>query len=174
MESAGCTFNDDRLQLALVRDPRAVTVSAYFHTIREHPTWEMEPLDQYFQKLLGPYCMWTTVRYLLFSELLADRSELFFFEDMMIDPVDWYGRFFPFAGLNLPVEVMFDIARVAGEGGRLFSGHRKGVDEHPGSIAQGHDRTFRDELGPDSLAMMDDVLRVWLPSVLLRRFGVSP
>jgi len=47
------------------------------------------------------------------------------------------------------------------------------MDAHIGGHASGDNRTFRDELGPESLAMMDDVVRMWLPPVLLQRFGIE-
>lgn len=174
VEEAKCTFNDNRLQLAVARDPRAVTVSAYFHSIRLHPGLKEKygTVDQYFQQLLRPVCMWTSIRHLLFTELLADQSQVFFFEDLLADPLDWFGRFLHFVGLNLPMEIEFDLANVAGGGGGILGGHSKGVDEHPGGTGHAEDRTFRDELGPESLAMMDDVMRAWLPPILLKRYGV--
>ena len=177
MEEADCAFNDDRLQLAAMRDPRAVTVSSYFHRKRVRPDDEFkfdDSVDTYFQNMLGHVCMWTTVRHLLFTKVLADRSELFLFEDMLIDPVDWFGRFFPFVGLKLPVEFVFDMAEIASGGSRMFGYGHKGIDEHPGGHEPGGNRTFRDELGPESLAMMDDVVRLWLPPMLSKRFGVEP
>lgn len=175
VEDAKCTFNDERLQLAVMRDPRAVTVSGYFHHL-EHstdPSASNTTLDAHFQQYLPLICRWTTVRYLLFTEFLADQSQMFFFEDLEVDPYDWYGRFMHFVGLNMPSEVFFGIARIASGEGEMFGVHRKGKDEHPGSIAQEPSRTFRDELGPESLAMMDDVMRALLPPVLLRRYGVE-
>ncbi len=176
MEEAECAFNDDSQQLAIMRDPRAATVSAYFHRIRENPDkhFELESsVDTYFQELLGVVCMWTTVRYLLFTEMLADRSELFLLEDLVIDPVDWHGRFFSFVGLHLPFDFIHDTAQAASGGGSTPGYGRK--DEHPGGHESvGSAITFRDELGPESLAMMDDVVRLWLPPVLLQRFGIEP
>ncbi len=176
VEEAECAFNDDSLQLAMMRDPRAATVSAYFHRIRVNPErhFELESsVDTYFQEMLRVVCRWTAVRYLLFTELLADQSELFLLEDLEIDPADWYGRVFSFVGLHLPFEFIHDTAQHAsGRDGTLGYGH---IDEHPGGHASGvTSRTFKDELGPESLAMMDDVVRLWLPPVLVQRFGIEP
>lgn len=92
-----------------MRDPRAVTVSAYFHMVIHAPGFVAThpSVDEYFQQYLGLICGWTTVRYLLFTEFLADRSQLFHFEDMMVDPADWYGRYMRFVGLDLPSEIFF-------------------------------------------------------------------
>ena len=130
-------------------------------------------VDEYFQEFLWLVSRWTTVRYLLFTEFLADRSELFFFEDLLIDPVDWYGRFFRLVGLHLPYEVVFDLARTASGEGEMFGVTRKGIDQHPGSVAATNRTSFKDELNEQSLAMMDDVLRALLPPVLLKRLGVE-
>ena len=130
-------------------------------------------VDEHFQQFLGLVSRWTTVRYLLFTEFLADRSELFFFEDLLIDPIDWYGRFLSFVGLHLPYEVVFDLARTATEGGDMFGVYRKGIDQHPGTVVATNRTSFRDELNEESLAMMDDVVRALLPPVLLKRFGVE-
>lgn len=171
MEEAGCAFNDKRLQFAVARDPRAVTVSAYFHNIRSAPPSKKQTygsVDEYFQQLLAPICMWTSIRHVLFTELLADQSQVFFFEDLLADPMDWFGRFLHFVGLNLPMDVVLGISTEKGG----LDGQSKRVNEHLGSPAQEGNRTFRGELGPDSLATMDDVMRAWLPPVLLKRFAV--
>lgn len=117
--------------------------------------------------------MWTTVRYILSTEFLADESELFYFEEMLMDPVDWFRRYLPFIGLHVPAEVIFDLADEAANEGGMFGLTDAGVDVHPGGAAPAPSRTYKDELGPESLAMMDDVLRAWLPSVLLNRWGVE-
>lgn len=180
VDEAECTFNDQRLQLAVMRDPRAVAVSAYFHALRVYPerypalAKSLGSVDSYFQQMLKPICMWTTIRHLIFSNLLSGQSEVFWFEDMLADSVDWYGRLFSFIGVTLPYNVISGMAHMAERGDPMFGFFAKGVDEHPGGVKPGGDRTFRSELGPESLAMMDDVLRAWLPPVLLKRLGVSP
>lgn len=113
------------------------------------------------------------MRYFLFTELIGDRSELFWFEDTLVDPVDFHGRLLTFAGLELPLETVVGMARVASAGGGLYGFKEKGPDVHIGGTEPEANRTFRGELSPESLAMMDDVLRTWLPPVLLSRFGVA-
>lgn len=168
VEEARCASNDDEwLQLAVMRDPRAVTVSSYFHILKYFPKLlkTVPSVDAYFQQKLAVLCMWTTIRYLLFTMVFADQSKVFFFEEMFLDPVDWYGRFFSFIGLKLPFEFVFGLSQRTGNMGNF--------NEHPG----GHNdrnRTFTVELNAESLGMMDDVMRIWLPRVLLTRFGVLP
>lgn len=117
--------------------------------------------------------MWISLRYFLFSETLADRSKLFWYDDHEADPVDWHGRFLAFVGLNIPLREVVDMAMIASDGGSIdtvLDFKAKGIDNHPG--ANESRTTFRDDLGPDSLAMMDDVMRKWVPPVMLKRFGI--
>ena len=113
------------------------------------------------------------MRYLLFTQIIGDRSNLFWFEDLFVDPVDFHGRLLFFAGLRLPLETVVGMARVASGGGRLYGFKEKGPDKHYGGIEPGENRTFRNELSAESLAMMDDVMRTWMPPVLLQRFGIA-
>lgn len=96
--------------------------------------------------------------------VFADHSEVFFFDELLVDPVDWYGRFLSFVGLKLPFEVIVDLAQRGSIKG--------GINEHPAGNNQSN-RTFTSELKAESLEMMDDVMRVWLPAVLLRRWPLA-
>ena len=113
------------------------------------------------------------MRYLVFSEILGDRSELFWFEELLVDPVNFHGRLLSFAGLRLPLKTVVEMARIASHGGGLYGFKEKGPDKHIGGIKPGVNRTFRNELSAESLAMMDDVMRTWMPPVLLQRFGIA-
>ena len=134
-----------------------------------------DSVDAYFQNNLRYVCMWTSIRHLLFTKLLADQSQVFLWEDLKADPVDWHGRFLSFVGLKLPFDVIVAMSEYATSGGHVPGYPHAVVENHPGGKApQGGKRTFRDELGPESLAMMDDVVRTWVPPVLLQRFGIDP
>jgi len=173
VNEAGCIFNDERLQLAMMRDPRAVTVSTYFYNAGNHPAL-LKPLgdagksvDAFFQRMLETTCAWTSIRYQLFTQLLADHSQIFWMEDMLRDPFDFHGRLTYFFGLRLPVRVIIEMVQASA------SDASKGIDRHRVGGTNVVGRTFRDEVGPESLAMMDDVTRSWLPPVLLQRFGIE-
>ena len=179
VQQADCVVHNDRLQLSVMRDPREVTVSTYFHRKRTIPgKLEKEvgvgSVDEFFQKYLGSICMWVSLRYFFFSEVMGDQSELFWYDDHEADPIDWHGRYFAFIGLNMPLPKVVDMALFASGGediNRVLDFEAKGIDDHPGgnsSVA----RNFRDDLGADSLAMMDDVMRKWMPPVILKRFGI--
>lgn len=170
-EEAGCTVQRESLQLVAMRDPRAVTVSTYFHLIRTGD--HLGSLDDFFQKYLPSLCMWISARYFFFTEIMADESELFWYADHEADPMEWHGRALSFFGLALPLDVVVHMAQVDSNGVGDLIGVEKGIDSHPGG-SEAVNRTFRDELGPGSLSMMDDVMRTWLPPIILGRFGLLP
>ncbi|CAN0378000.1 unnamed protein product [Ectocarpus fasciculatus] len=119
--------------------------------------------------------MWVSLRYYVFTQTpVAAYSQVHFYEDHEIDPVDWHGRYLSFVGLILPLSEVTEISRVAtgGDISNVLGYHAVGRDNHPGGQERSTNRTFRDELGPDSLSNMDDVLRTWLPPVLLKEFGL--
>lgn len=170
IEEAECAVTDESLQLAVLRDPRAVTVSSYFHLLNYKHKMEFVSLDTYFQRMLGVVCMWTTLRHMLFTRQLANQAQVVWFEDLVSNPVDWHGRFFAFVGVTLEGGVVEHIAQFASGGGRLFGNIVKGLDEHPGGLAPSPNRSFADELGPESLALMGEVMENWLPPEILKRF----
>lgn len=129
-------------------------------------------MDVYFHLFLGAICRWSSLRYLLFTEILDDRSAIFWFEDTFADPVDFHGRLLSFAGLHLPLETVVQMAQDTSNGRRPYGFRVKGPDMHVGGLEPGDNRTFRNELNPESLAMMDDVVRTWMPPALLRRFDI--
>ena len=161
-----------------MRDPREVTVSAYFHKKRNsiergRSGSNVESVDEFFQKYLRATCMWISLRYFFFTETLGDQSELFWYDDHEADPIDWHRRYFAFIGLTMPASKVVEMAMFASGGdiNSVLDFKAKGIDTHPGgngSVA----RSFRDDLGADSLAMMDDVMRKWVPPVMLNRFGI--
>lgn len=180
VEEAGCHINVDSLQLAVMRDPRPVTVSSYFQLRHQHSTWVdqdgevLQSVDEYFRGNLPIVCKWVSIRYLLFTELLANTSAVFWYDDAVADPVDWHDRYYSFVGINMPREVVNTAAREASRGGSILGFHSKGLDKHPGGIKPSVTRSYRDELSRDSLTDMDDVLRLWLPPVVLEILGLAP
>ena len=176
VEDNDCPITDTRLQVAVIRDPRAVTVSAYFQHVRlQSDLGEpvRESVDTFFRAYLEPVCMWVSIRYHLFVNLLPDQSIVLFYEDAIADPVEWHKHYLHFVGVNLPLDVIHKLAYVASGGENILGFRSKGFDEHPGAKSQGVARSFRDELSNSSILLMDDVLRKWLPDVLLERYGVT-
>lgn len=87
----------------------------------------------------------------------------------MADPLAWHYRWLASVGLQMPAEVVKGAASAAARHDFIFPS--KGVDEHPGGNASER-RSYRDEISAVTLAGFDDVLRTWLPPVLLARLGV--
>lgn len=167
-----CEFTDNRLQMSILRDPRPMAVSAYFHQLRNDPGLvEGMTVDEYVVVMLPIMCKWLSVRLFLFGELLGANSMLFWYEDALANPVGWHDTFFAWVGLELPGSVVEKAASAASAGGNIFGFPAKGRDAHPGG-KNVPDRTFRDELNAKTLSSIDDVLRVWLPPVVLDKLGV--
>lgn len=116
------------------------------------------------------------MRYLLFGELLAAKSAVFWYDETLADPTGWHSMFFEFVGLEFPNIVVEKAASAAANaaisGGTLYGFPLKGMDKHTGGGDPQKSRTFRDEVSPTTLSRMDDVLRVWLPPVMLATLGV--
>lgn len=171
---SNCRFVDDRLQMAVLRDPRPLAVSSYFHMLREYPVVVKDvSVDMYVVAMLPVFCKWVSVRFLVFAELLRDTSTIFWYDEALEDPVFWHVVFFDFVGLKIPDKVLRRAAIVATRGGSIFGFPSKGIDRHDGGAAAARTRSFRDELNSTTLADMDDVLRTWLPKIMLDQVNVS-
>jgi len=169
-----CEVTDNRLQMAVLRDPRPMAVSAYFHQLLNAPRHvEGMTVDEFVIVMLPIICKWLSVRHFFFAELLAADSMIFWYEDALANPVRWHDMFFSLVGLKLPGSVVEKAASAASEGGNIFGFPSKGMDPHPGGKDAQPDRTFRDELNATTLSTADDVLRVWLPPLVLDKLGVT-
>lgn len=104
-----------------MRDPRAVAVSSYYH-IRQHPDSYLtnyaqdHSLDDAVLHSLPYVCQWIALRHILFGGLLADSSEIFWYDDALEHPQDWHYRWSYIAGLILPKSLMGEITALAGQG----------------------------------------------------------
>lgn len=188
MQKANCTINDDRPQFVTMRDPRPTAVSAYYHRVRNGRIPEGEK-DPYILALLPYICQWVTVRHMLFAGLLSARSTTYWYEDTLARPLEFHHRWLESVGLHLPTPVVEQATNAALR--HDFAFKTKGVDAHlsVNSIAAstkkaennpqggGQDlaleRSWRDEISADLYGDIDDVLRVWLPPVLLAKLGVD-
>lgn len=175
MVDASCKPIDDSLQLAIMRDPRAVVVSTYFHLVRRHGDkflQEYPSVDEWALELLPAKVRRICLRYLLFTKIQSERAMMLWYEDAMDDPLDWHSRFLSFVGLNMPPDLVIEAARVSVEGGRILGFPTKGLDAHPGGEEAQIGRTFKDEIRPDTLAKLDDVMRTWLHASVLEKLGI--
>ena len=172
MQEANCDVTDDWLQLVVFRDPRLVVVSTYFH-LKIHSTKEIGDLDDFVATELPIICEWMTVRHILFSGLLPHQSIEVWYGDAMADPFEWHYHFFDSVGLQLPYQAVNDVAEAAAANDLRFTPTH--VDLHPGEEARTDTsaRKFEDEVSSETLKLADDILRQWLPPVLLAKLGVA-
>lgn len=191
MHTAKCGITADhtrRLQMAVLRDPRAVAVSSYFHlnrlkqqqqqqqqmSVKQRSSSNSRPLDDFALAFLPTTCMWVTLRFLLFEGMLSRQSTVYWYEDALKDPLGWHRHFLEFVGLHLPETVVSEAARRSFRGGKIMNFPSKGIDAHVGGQEATPERSFRDELMPQTLLKMDQTMRTWLPPVLLTKLGVPP
>ncbi|MEP2387730.1 hypothetical protein [Hyphomonas sp.] len=162
-------MTDKALQMAIYRDPRPVTVSSYYH-LKSHGKMNEVVVEDFAAKQLPIVCQWVAVRYILFSGIRYDESEQFWYEDARADPLAWHYCWIDFAGLQLPAtEVEAAAAAAANDD---FSFKYKPVDEHPGQSNETRAMDFEDAVSPELLKAANDILRQWLPPVLLAKIGV--
>lgn len=157
--------------MAIYRDPRPAVVSTYYHVL-VHKRLDLGDLNDFVARELPIVCQWLAVRYILFTGILANRSMEFWYEDAMVDPLGWHYDWFFSVGLQLPFDVVESIAQEA-VADQVEIEH-KDVDVHPGeeTTKTAAVRRFEDEVSSDILDIADDVLRTWLPPVLLERLRV--
>jgi len=171
VNESSCPIVDDRLQFAVFRDPRAVTVSYYFwEKIHNNLTPEGRSVDKFVKDMLPTVTQWVSLRFLLFNRMIKKRSSIFWYNDALDDPNQWHKQFMKFTGLNMPDKIVKDSADVSTGGSEPG---KMGVNVHLGGGDAKLTRTYRDEVTPETLLMMDDVLRKWLPPFLLSRFDVD-
>lgn len=171
VEEAACDITDGWHQMAIFRDPRPTTVSAYFF-LKEHfdtPRTEVS-IDQFVAKLFPIVCKWMAIRYHAFAVLLRHQSTLFWYEDAMADPLEWHRRWLDLAGLSFPADFVWKTTEVALSGD--FSFHVKGLDRHPGGAAATADRTYQDEISQEVFESMGPVMRRWLQPEILKKLRV--
>ncbi|CAN0244662.1 unnamed protein product [Scytosiphon promiscuus] len=120
MHQAACPITDNRLQMAVLRDPRAVAVSSYSTFGREYPHLleeaQITTVEQFFHAVLPTLCKWTTVRYKLFAETLAAQSTVYWYSDTLVAPLPWHYNLLWYFGLSMPAAVVEWSSHVASKG----------------------------------------------------------
>ncbi|CAM9543380.1 unnamed protein product [Discosporangium mesarthrocarpum] len=158
----GCVASDSRMQMTILRDPRAVAVSGYFNLVAQGLVdQEEQGVDDWVLSVISYLCWKTVLRYTLFRGLLRRNSAVFFYEDMQEDPTSFLQDMLQTWGLNMPLEV----ARQATECRRAI------YNVHPGGVAGQSNTTqassFRDELREDTVEQLNEYLRRALPAHLV-------
>ena len=160
--------SDTRLQFATLRDPRPMTVSAYFHRVNDKSrSVEGVTVDEYVRGYLAAACQWVALRYYLFEGVLAETSSVFWYDEAITDIVGMHLQWMKFAGLQLPMRAVDGMV----ESARALSS--KSVNKHPGGTNSA-DRSWEDEVGVDVVRDAEEILRAYLPPVLLIRWGIEP
>lgn len=180
VRASQCRINDNRLQMLVLRDPRAVVVSSYFYLKThkpytadpKHPAHPAESVDLYALRMLPTICRFVHIRYLVLLERMADQTVAFMYEESLADPLEWHRRWLLSVGLDLPEAVVQRATDIALNGDYEFAA--KGRDKHPGGVQTTPSRSYETEVGPEVRAQLDDICRRWLPPVLLEKFGVPP
>ena len=173
MHEANCDITDDWLQMAVFRDPRPAAVSSYFHR-QVHGSPHVGKLEDFIARELPIMCQWLAIRYIIFMGLIPHQSIEFWYNDAIANPLQWHYHWFNSIGLQLPPHVVLTTAKSAVADDLGF--RHKDIDVHPGENlkAKAGGRRFEDEVSPAMVEIADAVLRVWLPPVLLEKFGVAP
>lgn len=167
MRESACDVNDERLQMVVLRDPRPVTVSSYYHQMIYYNVVD-GTVDEYVVKMLPTISQWLTIRHILFEEMMAEQSTVFWYEDAIGDPLTWHERWYESVGLRLPASVVEEASRVSSGDG--VSTYRM---PHPGGADATADRSYKDEISFGLNGQMDDILRAWLPPSFLVKIGVD-
>ncbi|CAM9993163.1 unnamed protein product [Ectocarpus fasciculatus] len=170
-----CRITDDRIQMLILRDPRAVVVSAFFY-LKWHPAASKkyrrdESVDSFVLRMLPTMCHFIHLRYLLLHEKLDGRTVEFTYDESLADPFQWHQRWLSSVGLTPPPAVVLKATNTSVRREYGFVG--KGVDKHPGGKEVTEKRTWEDEISHEVAEQLDDICREWLPPVLLEKFGIG-
>ena len=92
---------------------------------------------------------------------------MFWFEDTVNNPLKWHLQWMSFTGVQLPATMLDWMAQAAVERGSHY------LNAHIGGQKASANRTWIDEVGADVVNGVDDILRAYLPPVLLARWGVT-
>lgn len=171
-----CDIVDSRVQMLILRDPRSVAVSTYYH-IKTHPTHNIhikvgETVEKFALRMLPTICRHVYIRYAILSEQMSDKTVKFWFNDTIANPLAWHQRWLSSVGLELPENIVHEATDTALR--RVFGFEAKGIYLHPGEERAEPGRLYEEEIGPRFRAKLDDICRIWLPPVLLKKWGIPP
>ncbi len=170
-----CRVTDSRHQMLILRDPRAVVVSSFFHQ-RTHPesvgrARPGESVEDYALRMLPTVCRFVHLRYQLLQEQMPDRTVEFLYDESFADPLGWHQRWLSFVGLTPPESVAQEATDTAQR--REFGFTVKGIDKHPGGKEATQRKSWEDEISAEVVGQMYEICLVWLPPVLLEKFGID-
>ena len=162
--------------MLILRDPRAAVVSTYYYGKKNPgmsgPPRAGESVESFALRMLPTICGFVHLRYLLLLEAMPDNTVEFIYDDSLRCPSEWHKRMMSSVGIALPWTVLRNATDAAVR--NEFGFMTKGIDTHPGGKPVGPARSFEDEISAEVKARLDDICRVWLPPVLLEKFGIAP
>lgn len=177
VEQAQCKIRDNRPQFVVMRDPRPIAISSYFYVQThpelqggKHPALNMT-VDEAVMMMLPGIARYVGLRFTLFQGPLGRQSEVFWYHDAFDDPLKWHYRWLAFAGLHLPLSTV-QAASDAAVRGEFDFWTEGGPNDHPGGKKPSAKRSWKHEVSAELHGEMDDIVRRWLPPVVLAKIGV--
>lgn len=173
--------SDERLQFAILRDPRAEAVSMFIYeqrhkaamTVQDRVGMDLDTLDEFVLATLPVLCHWVSLRHILFAGILKERSTVFWYEDALADSFKWHQEWLTFVGLHLPAAVVEGMSDVDLNGEFDFDRPSNGGNLNDRVQAGTKDfGTWRDRLRPETVVEMDRIVQEWLPPVILDKIGL--
>lgn len=168
-----------------MRDPRPQAISTFYHLQVHHNKKAetiigagLDKVDDFVLSALPTLCQWMSIRYALFTGPMAQQSTLFWYADAVSDVVTWHHEWLASVGLNITESVVDKMVQATESG--EFDFKTLGRNDHPGVDEQGAGeevkthRSWQDDLNPEILGEVDDILRQWLPLVILAKLEVLP
>jgi len=145
-----CRITDSRHQMLILRDPRAVVVSSFFHQMT-HPesagrARPGESVEGYALRLLPTICRFVHLRYQLLQEKLLDRTVEFLYDESFGDPSGWHRRWLSFVGFTPPDSVAQEATDLSQR--REFGFTAKGIDKHPGGTEATQRKSWQEFVAP--------------------------
>lgn len=157
--------------MAIFRDPRAIAVSTYYYVLARDASVRLEQsVDDFVSRHLATLCKWLTIRSIVFEGYAPQNSTIFWYEDVVADPMRFHNQWLESVGLNLPERVIKKAVEAALRGEFAFKS--VGIDAHAGQSMDLHKRTFETTLRNDTLVEAESILRTWLPPHFLARLGI--
>ena len=165
-----------------MRDPRAGAVSTFFHeatfpnsTQLTTVGGDVRTLDEFTLMVAPILCQWVTVRYFLFSAILAPKSTLFWYDDAFLDAHKWHYEWLEAVGVHLPEPIVEEMADAALR--EDFDFDTRGKNDHPGvernvKQEEAHRPTWQEMLRPETLVELEAIARQWLPPAVLVKLNV--
>lgn len=172
-----CNVVDNRIQMLILRDPRAAVVSMYYYGKKNKRArtsgrpFAGESVESFALRMLPTICGFVHLRYLLLLEVMPEKTVEFIYDESLACPLGWHRRLMSALGLAPPWTVLRNAMNTALR--KDFGFMTKGIDTHPGGMPVGPTRSFENEISAEVKARLDDLCRVWLPPVLLDKFGIA-